>query len=32
MSKQKELLNITFEDWKGNLEQLDDVCVVGVRI
>jgi len=30
--KQKELLAQKFEDWKGNLEQLDDVCVVGVRI
>ncbi|MDF1673996.1 MAG: tetratricopeptide repeat protein [Vicingaceae bacterium] len=32
IDKQKELINTAFEDWKGNLEQLDDVCVIGVRI
>ncbi len=32
MDKQKELIDEAFEDWKGNLEQLDDVCVIGVRI
>ncbi|MBD3636345.1 MAG: tetratricopeptide repeat protein [Crocinitomicaceae bacterium] len=32
MEAQKEYLNSTFEKWKGNLEQLDDVCVIGVRI
>ena len=21
-----------FEDWKGGIEQIDDVCVIGVRI
>ena len=21
-----------FEKWRGNLEQLDDVCVIGVKI
>lgn len=21
----------TFENWKGSLEQLDDVCVIGVK-
>ena len=29
---QKELINSYFEQWKGNMEQIDDVCVVGVRI
>jgi tetratricopeptide (TPR) repeat protein len=28
----KELLDKTFEDWKGLNEQVDDVCIVGVRI
>jgi serine phosphatase RsbU (regulator of sigma subunit) len=28
----KELLDKAFEDWKGDLEQLDDVCVIGVRV
>jgi len=32
MEKQKELLNETFETWKGNLEQVDDVCIIGVRV
>jgi serine phosphatase RsbU (regulator of sigma subunit) len=30
--KQKELLKKTFNDWKGNLEQLDDVCIIGVKV
>ncbi len=29
---QRSKLNATFEDWRGNLEQIDDVCVVGLRI
>lgn len=32
MSEQKQILDETFETWKGNLEQVDDVCVIGVRI
>jgi len=32
MEQQKEMINKTFESWKGDLEQLDDVCVIGVRI
>lgn len=32
MDEQKELLNNAFENWKGNLEQVDDVCIIGVRI
>jgi serine phosphatase RsbU (regulator of sigma subunit) len=32
MGKQHEILDKTFEDWKGSLEQLDDVCVIGVRL
>ena len=32
MAVQFELLNHAFESWKGNLEQIDDVCVIGVRI
>jgi len=26
------LLEETFNQWKGDLEQVDDVCVVGIRI
>jgi len=32
MNKQKEKLNTAFENWKGNLEQVDDVCVIGIKI
>jgi len=32
MEKQRELINHEFEKWKGKLEQLDDVCVIGIRI
>lgn len=29
---QKYALDKAFEDWRGSLEQVDDVCVIGVRI
>lgn len=29
---QKQELNTEFEKWKGSLEQVDDVCVVGIKI
>lgn len=32
MVEQKEILEQHFESWKGNLEQVDDVCVIGVRV
>jgi serine phosphatase RsbU (regulator of sigma subunit) len=32
MEEQSQILNQKFEDWKGNLEQVDDVCVIGVRL
>ena len=32
MDKQKELLHKTFEDWRGNNEQVDDVLVMGIKI
>ncbi len=32
MSAQKSILINSFDDWKGPLEQVDDVCVVGFRI
>jgi serine phosphatase RsbU (regulator of sigma subunit) len=31
-AEQKNVLASRFEDWKGDLEQIDDVCIVGVRI
>jgi len=32
MNEQKEIIDNTFEVWKGDLEQIDDVCIIGVRI
>ena len=32
MSVQKEKLENFFEEWRGELEQVDDVCVVGIKI
>lgn len=32
IEQQSELINEAFENWKGELEQLDDVCVIGVKI
>ncbi len=30
--EQMAILNSSFESWKGELEQVDDVCVIGIRI
>lgn len=32
MDEQKRMINEAFENWKGELEQIDDVCIIGVRI
>ncbi len=32
LEKQKQLMDGAFETWRGENEQIDDVCVVGVRI
>ena len=32
MYDQKTIIYKTFEDWKGTLEQIDDISVIGVRI
>jgi serine phosphatase RsbU (regulator of sigma subunit) len=32
MERQNQLIDEAFENWKGNLEQLDDVCIIGVKI
>ncbi len=32
MNEQYELLDKTFEEWKGNKSQLDDVLVIGIKI
>jgi serine phosphatase RsbU (regulator of sigma subunit) len=32
MPKQKMLLKEHFDQWKGNMEQVDDVCILGIRV
>jgi serine phosphatase RsbU (regulator of sigma subunit) len=32
LTEQKKILIDTFYSWKGNLEQVDDVCIIGVRV
>lgn len=32
LTKQHDLLNRKFDEWKGELEQVDDVCIIGVRL
>jgi len=32
LENQKSKIDNVFEAWKGDLEQIDDVCVIGVRI
>jgi hypothetical protein len=32
MDEQKVILDRMFEAWRGDLEQIDDVCVIGVAV
>ncbi len=32
MEEQHHLIDAAFNAWKGNLEQVDDVCVIGIRL
>jgi serine phosphatase RsbU (regulator of sigma subunit) len=32
MNEKKNVIDDSLEKWKGNLEQVDDVCIIGVRI
>ena len=32
MIKQKAVIDEAFEKWRGKIEQIDDVCVIGVKI
>jgi serine phosphatase RsbU (regulator of sigma subunit) len=32
IQQQMDSINRIFEEWKGNLEQVDDVCVIGIKV
>lgn len=32
LSEQEEKINSAFNKWKGELEQVDDVCIIGIKI
>lgn len=32
LNDQKDKLQNTFNNWKGNLEQVDDVCIIGIKL
>jgi hypothetical protein len=32
MGEQREKLNSAFENWRGNNEQVDDVCIIGIKL
>lgn len=32
MQVQKEVILTTFNDWKGNNDQIDDICLLGVKV
>ena len=32
MTNQKKSINSHFLEWKGNLEQVDDICIMGIKV
>lgn len=32
MNEQRSVLDSAFTDWKGNIEQVDDVCIIGIKL
>ncbi len=32
LEEQQQILDKTFEDWRGNLNQIDDILVMGIRV
>ncbi|MGZ3932715.1 MAG: PP2C family protein-serine/threonine phosphatase [Bacteroidia bacterium] len=32
LERQRELLNRAFEEWRGIHEQIDDVCIIGIKL
>ena len=31
MNEQREILSKTIDDWRGDIEQIDDICIIGVK-
>jgi serine phosphatase RsbU (regulator of sigma subunit) len=32
MESQRKKLDMAFMEWKGDMDQIDDVCLIGIRI
>jgi hypothetical protein len=32
VEEQKQMLSSTIENWKGDLEQVDDILIIGMRV
>lgn len=32
IEEEQSILRSTFESWRGNLKQVDDICIIGVRL
>jgi len=32
LKEQRDQLNNAFKTWKGKLEQINDVCIIGIKI
>jgi len=32
IEEQKDALKRIFENWKGNTPQIDDICIIGIKI
>ena len=32
MDEQYEIIDRSLEEWRGNIEQVDDICVIGVKV
>jgi len=32
MNEQKKIISYKFDNWKENLEQVDDICIIGVKV
>ncbi len=32
LNRQSEILSTAFQEWKGDLEQIDDVCLIGIKL